>query len=408
MRDRKLAEPAAPNRLPDEPLPNAAPMSAPLPCWSSTSAQIDDRHDHVDDQQRTIPETPLPILPVRRPLTLQAPAIARNSSASSDAPPTRPPSTSGIANSAAAFAAFTLPPYSTGTSARARPARAARAGTHAPPAPAPAWPCVPCRSPRPARRRRRSAQVAVPERTRARRRAAVPRPCAVSPASRSRERLADAHDRRQARRQRRLRLRGDDARRFRRAPGAAPNARRSRIGNRTRRSFRPTRRRCSAPAPCSLTSCAPHAIGVPASTSRACARYGNGTHTASLPVRAGLPARAASASSSAAFAASPPFIFQLPTTSFDLGFMGDSPPVAASSRLVSAAGTRLHKPCRLYRAAASGSQTGAAARQLLSSGERRAPQPPDQRRQEPRGQRQDAERRRDRPVEERQRGSRRP
>ena len=28
--------PDAPNRLPEEPLPNAAPMSAPLPCWSST------------------------------------------------------------------------------------------------------------------------------------------------------------------------------------------------------------------------------------------------------------------------------------------------------------------------------------------------------------------------------------
>ena len=32
-RDKKLALPDAPNRLPDEPLPNAAPMSAPLPCW---------------------------------------------------------------------------------------------------------------------------------------------------------------------------------------------------------------------------------------------------------------------------------------------------------------------------------------------------------------------------------------
>ena len=31
-RDRKLALPVAPNRLPDEPLPNDAPMSAPLPC----------------------------------------------------------------------------------------------------------------------------------------------------------------------------------------------------------------------------------------------------------------------------------------------------------------------------------------------------------------------------------------
>ena len=38
LRLRKLAEPLAPNRLPDEPLPNAAPMSAPLPCCKSTNA----------------------------------------------------------------------------------------------------------------------------------------------------------------------------------------------------------------------------------------------------------------------------------------------------------------------------------------------------------------------------------
>ena len=32
LRDRKFAEPVAPNKLPDAPPPNAAPMSAPLPC----------------------------------------------------------------------------------------------------------------------------------------------------------------------------------------------------------------------------------------------------------------------------------------------------------------------------------------------------------------------------------------
>ena len=37
---RKLAEPAAPNTLPAEPLPNAAPMSAPLPCCKSTSTRM--------------------------------------------------------------------------------------------------------------------------------------------------------------------------------------------------------------------------------------------------------------------------------------------------------------------------------------------------------------------------------
>jgi hypothetical protein len=33
VRLKKLAEPAAPNTLPAEPLPKEAPMSAPLPCW---------------------------------------------------------------------------------------------------------------------------------------------------------------------------------------------------------------------------------------------------------------------------------------------------------------------------------------------------------------------------------------
>jgi hypothetical protein len=37
--------------------------------------------------------------------------IATNSFAFKDAPPTRPPSTSGFANNSAAFPAFTLPPY---------------------------------------------------------------------------------------------------------------------------------------------------------------------------------------------------------------------------------------------------------------------------------------------------------
>ncbi|CFN83139.1 Uncharacterised protein [Bordetella pertussis] len=40
VRDRKLAAPVAPNRLPAEPLPNADPMSAPLPCCSRTRTMI--------------------------------------------------------------------------------------------------------------------------------------------------------------------------------------------------------------------------------------------------------------------------------------------------------------------------------------------------------------------------------
>jgi hypothetical protein len=37
MRLSKLADPEAPNKVPEAPLPKAAPMSAPLPCCKSTS-----------------------------------------------------------------------------------------------------------------------------------------------------------------------------------------------------------------------------------------------------------------------------------------------------------------------------------------------------------------------------------
>src|SRR5439155_16163925 len=40
VRERKLAAPEEPKRLPAEPLPKAAPMSAPLPCCSSTSTTM--------------------------------------------------------------------------------------------------------------------------------------------------------------------------------------------------------------------------------------------------------------------------------------------------------------------------------------------------------------------------------
>jgi hypothetical protein len=36
VRERKFALPLAPNKLPEPPLPKAAPMSAPLPCCTST------------------------------------------------------------------------------------------------------------------------------------------------------------------------------------------------------------------------------------------------------------------------------------------------------------------------------------------------------------------------------------
>ena len=112
MRDRKFAEPAAPNRLPDEPLPNAAPMSAPLPCCSSTKPQIADGDQQVHHQQKPISRYAHSTLLARRRTALDS-GRARSPkipSASSDAPPTSPPSMSGIANSAAALAALTLPP----------------------------------------------------------------------------------------------------------------------------------------------------------------------------------------------------------------------------------------------------------------------------------------------------------
>ena len=37
VRLKKLAEPREPNTVPDAPLPNAAPASAPLPCCINTS-----------------------------------------------------------------------------------------------------------------------------------------------------------------------------------------------------------------------------------------------------------------------------------------------------------------------------------------------------------------------------------
>src|ERR1700746_2623091 len=40
-RDRKLADPLAPKRLPEAPPPNAAPMSAPLPCCSRISTMTE-------------------------------------------------------------------------------------------------------------------------------------------------------------------------------------------------------------------------------------------------------------------------------------------------------------------------------------------------------------------------------
>lgn len=105
VRERKLAAPAEPKRLPAEPLPKAAPMSAPLPCCRSTSTTMPTaaRMCNTSTSVCMCVETAF-----QRPSAARQ--IATNSSATSEAPPTNPPSTSGIAKISAAFAAFTLPP----------------------------------------------------------------------------------------------------------------------------------------------------------------------------------------------------------------------------------------------------------------------------------------------------------
>ena len=111
-RDRKLALPVAPNRLPEEPLPNEAPMSAPLPCCTSTrpiitsaamiwraTSRLCRKFIRVDSEDSSAAGR-------------QAPArqMATKSLAFNEAPPIRPPSMSACENSVAALSALTLPP----------------------------------------------------------------------------------------------------------------------------------------------------------------------------------------------------------------------------------------------------------------------------------------------------------
>jgi len=103
-RDKAVPAPRAPNTVPEAPAPKPAPASAPFPRWISTSRMI------------TIAQKNCTKVNARRNIENYAPQrrtaarIARNSSAFSEAPPIRPPSTSGIANNSAAFPALTLPP----------------------------------------------------------------------------------------------------------------------------------------------------------------------------------------------------------------------------------------------------------------------------------------------------------
>ena len=178
------------------------------------------------------------------------------------------------------------------------------------------------------RRRRRASRADRPDRlVRQHHQRQVARPT-LPPPRRIAGRPRPASARRRARRAFRPRTRSASTRRpapprpsprpsrpFRRAAGAAPNGPPARNGirippacRRTLRRYTPRPRARSHPA-------RPTRSASPCNASRACPRYGNGTHTRH---RAG-PARgfqpASNATSSAAFAASPPFIFQLPTTS---------------------------------------------------------------------------------------------
>jgi len=122
-RDRKLALPVAPNKLPEEPLPKEAPMSAPLPCCTSTRPIMTSAERICTARRRVIQICMVKFVSERsevwtRPPGLgierQAPArqIATKSAAFSEAPPMSPPSMSGCANRAAALSGLTLPPYS--------------------------------------------------------------------------------------------------------------------------------------------------------------------------------------------------------------------------------------------------------------------------------------------------------
>ena len=210
MRDRKLAEPAAPKRLPDEPLPNAAPMSAPLPCCSSTNPQI------AAATSSARPTATFPacssLLHCRAPPAVRparSPEIPRPSS---DAPPIRPPSISAIANSASRVVGLDAPAVQQ-RHVRRRCSCASRARSVACTA------CACCRRRRPPGADRPHRLVGDDDRAAA---SAAARPHGVElpqhdrlrslPASRSAQRFADARDRRQPRRQRRCAPSADDRR----------------------------------------------------------------------------------------------------------------------------------------------------------------------------------------------------
>ncbi len=112
VRVRNDAAPRLPNTVCEAPLPNAAPMSAPLPCWISTSTtKAIAINTCITRIIVTISLYTAKLINHDRSIFQPAARqIARNSDACRDAPPIKPPSISGILNNSAAFEALTLPP----------------------------------------------------------------------------------------------------------------------------------------------------------------------------------------------------------------------------------------------------------------------------------------------------------
>ena len=110
-RDRKLALPVAPNRLPDAPLPNEAPISAPLPCCTSTSPIMTSAESICTATTRLNRKLMKSNLQKTQAAACNDDRqIARNSAALRDAPPIKPPSISGCFIRSPARLAVTLPP----------------------------------------------------------------------------------------------------------------------------------------------------------------------------------------------------------------------------------------------------------------------------------------------------------
>src|SRR5690606_8139892 len=112
---RKLAEPRAPNTVAEAPPPKPEPAEAPAPRCIRISAII-----AIAIRTNRILRINSSIAAYSECLggcgqRAAARTMARKSAATSEAPPMSPPSMSAWANSSAALAGFTLPPYRIGS-----------------------------------------------------------------------------------------------------------------------------------------------------------------------------------------------------------------------------------------------------------------------------------------------------